>query len=457
MTGEEVIDATGPAPTRVADAMVTIPKTVSADVTVEEARTAFEDDHVHLLLLVDDGRLEGTLTRDDLRGQPADAPARTAATTEDRTVRPDAPLGPVHASMVEEGTRRLAVVDAGERLLGLLCLKSDHTGFCDDDGVRARAAERLVRRMDPEIAAVLPDLFVLDLTDVAAARRTRVAMMERSLAGWRPDPGVAIDDVVVPGSPGHRDVRVRRYLPSEVGGGAACLLWVHGGGHVVGQPEQDDPLLSRVVAATGCVALSVDWRRPPEHPFPAPMEDCWAGLAWAHEHGASLGIDPERIVVGGASSGGGSAAGLALLARDRGLPVAFQVLVYPMLDDRQQTRSSQMVTLPQLWNTGSNAIAWNAYLGGAAGTEGVSPYAAPSRAEDLAGLPPAFIAVGDVDGFVDEDVDYAARLMQAGVPVELHVYPGAVHGFDLFAPDAAVSRRFRRDLDDVLARVLSTR
>lgn len=311
--------------------------------------------------------------------------------------------------------------------------------------------------MDPEIAAVLPDLFVLDLTDVAAARRTRVAMMERSLAGWRPDPAVAVDDVIVAGSPGHPDVRVRRYAPRDLGGGAACLVWIHGGGHVVGQPEQDDPLLSRVVAATGCVAVSVDWRRPPEHPFPAPMEDCWAGLRWVAELGPTFGVDPDRIVVGGASSGGGSAAGLALLARDRGLPAAHQVLVYPMLDDRQQTRSSRMVTLPQLWNVTSNALAWDAYLGGTAGDDEVSPYAAPSRAQDLGGLPPAFIAVGDLDGFVDEDVDYAARLMRAGVPVELHVYPRAVHGFDLFAPDADVSRRLRRDLDDVLGRVLASR
>ena len=161
---------------------------------------------------------------------------------------------------------------------------------------------------------------------------------------------------------------------------------------MLGQIQQDDPLLESIVDAVGCAAVSVEWRRPPEHPFPAPMNDCYAGLAWTHKSAAELRIDPQRIAVGGASSGGGSAAGLALLARDRGeLPICFQLLVYPMPDDRNVTPASLAVTDPKVWNRASNLIGWRAYVGDAVGTEAVSPYAAPTRATDLSGLPPAYV------------------------------------------------------------------
>jgi acetyl esterase/lipase len=174
---------------------------------------------------------------------------------------------------------------------------------------------------------------------------------------------------------------VRHYRPAGRHDVLPCLYWIHGGGHVLGQIEQDDLAMDHIVDAVGCAVVSVEWRRPPEHPFPAPMDDCYAGLAWTHRHAAELGVDPARIAIGGASSGGGSAAGLALLARDRGeLPVRFQLLIYPMLDDRNVTPASQALTDPRVWNRASNLIGWRAYLGDAAGTGRVSPYAAPTRA-----------------------------------------------------------------------------
>jgi acetyl esterase/lipase len=175
---------------------------------------------------------------------------------------------------------------------------------------------------------------------------------------------------------------------------------------------------------------------------------------WTAQHAAELGIDPARIAIAGASAGGGLAAGLALLARDRGeVNACLQLLIYPMIDDRCTSASSQMGEAA-IWSRGANLLGWRAYLGHEPGAVDVSPYAAAARATDLAGLPPAFIGVGTLDVFRDEDIEYAARLLAAGVPTELHVYPGAPHGFESFAPGAAVSQRFSRDIDDALRRAL---
>jgi acetyl esterase/lipase len=234
---------------------------------------------------------------------------------------------------------------------------------------------------------------------------------------------------------------------------------VHGGGHVLGAAAQDDPVLQHLVARSGCVAVAVEWRRAPEDPYPAALHDAYAALRWMV---AAPWVDDERLVVGGASSGGGVAAGLALLARDRAeIALAGQVLVYPMLDDRQLTASSVEVRDPRLWNDDSNRIGWAAYLSGVDGTAGgdgavVPGYAAPARASDLRGLPPTWLATGELDLFRDEDIGFAARLYAAAVPTELHVYPGAVHGFDLFAPDADVSVRYRRERDEALDRFVGT-
>jgi acetyl esterase/lipase len=313
----------------------------------------------------------------------------------------------------------------------------------------------LDRRLDPEIAAALAELPLLDLSDIPAARITMLERRAAAAADAAPSPTVVRQDHLVPGLNGAPDVRVRHYRPLSQPSVLPCLYWIHGGGHVVGQVDQDDLVMDHIVDTVGCAAVSVDWRRAPEHPFPAPLDDCYAGLAWTHKHAAELNVDPQRIAVGGASSGGGSAAGLVLLARDRGeFPVCFQLLIYPMLDDRNATPASMALTDPRVWNRSSNFIGWRAYVGDAAGTDQVSAYAAPARATDLAGLPPAYVSVMQFDPLRDEGVAYALAMLAAGVSVELHLFPGTFHGSALFHT-AAISRREQAEGVAVLRRALA--
>ena len=204
-----------------------------------------------------------------------------------------------------------------------------------------------------------------------------------------------------------------------------------------------------------CVIVSVDYRLAPETVFPGAIEDCYAGLAWTFAHAVDLNIDPARIGVMGESAGGGLAAALALLARDRGeYALAFQLLTYPMIDDRTCVRDANPVTGEFVWIPQSNRFGWTSLLGQEPGGEGVSSYAAAARATDLAGLPPTWMMTGALDLFLDEDIDYAQRLIAAGVPTEFHIYPGAFHGFDIW-PDAKVSAQARRDRVDALRRFLA--
>lgn len=309
--------------------------------------------------------------------------------------------------------------------------------------------------LDEEHRAVLDAMPMrMDLADVEAAR---AGMAERRAALPVPPlpEGVTIEDRLAPGPEGAPDVMVRLYRPASLPADAPALYWIHGGGMVLGNVEMNDPYCANVAGRLNVLVASVEYRLAPEHPFPAPLEDCYAGLRWLASGAAVLGVDAGRIAIGGGSAGGGLAAGLALLARDRGeVAVRFQLLVYPMLDDRNATRSSHAITDERVWNRAANLQGWNAYLAGDAGGEGVSPYAAPARAEDLAGLPPAYVNVGALDLFVDEDVDYARRLMAAGVPTELHVYPGAFHGSPGLVPDSALSKRWAADELAALDRAL---
>jgi acetyl esterase/lipase len=313
-------------------------------------------------------------------------------------------------------------------------------------------------QLDPELRTVvekLPTDRPLDLNNIPTARAKMNKMVTALLATFPPVEGVTSQDQSAPGAKGDPAVRVRVYRPDDQPSKLPALLWIHGGGYVMGDIDQDDRLMKQLVKRIGCVAVSVDYGLAPENPFPAPVEDCYAGLKWLFAHAGELGVEPTRIAIGGASGGGGLAAGLALMARDRGeVQVAFQLLIYPMIDDRNVTPASYAITDSRMWHRESNRLGWKAYLGRDGGGADVSPYAAASRAKDLSKLPPAYIPVGALDLFVDENIEYAQRLIQAGVPTELHVYPGAFHGFDVFAPSAKVSKQFKADRDDALKRAL---
>ena len=300
--------------------------------------------------------------------------------------------------------------------------------------------------IDPEVAAALAELPIDIGAMLGALTDERVAEV-RDLFSQMPVPelsdAVERTDHVVDEATG---VSIRVHRPKGVEGQLPCLYWMHGGGLVIGSNVGDDARFDRWCQLFGMVGVSVEYRLAPETPYPGPLEDCYAGLRWVHEHAAEIGVDRTSVGIGGASAGGGLAAGLALLARDRGeLPVAYQLLIYPMIDDRQVTTSSGWVD--PIWPPSANTYGWTAYLGSAKGGADVPVYAAAARATDLAGLPPTLITVGAIDGFSDEDIDYAVRLRHASVPVELHVYPGAPHGFDGLAFGSTVAQRANADME----------
>jgi acetyl esterase/lipase len=279
-------------------------------------------------------------------------------------------------------------------------------------------------------------------------------MFSEMAAQMPPVEGVVSRDVIIPGPDSAPDITARLYTPENRAGSRPGVLWIHGGGYILGDLDIDDHNLRQMCLNTGCVILSTNYRLAPEDPFPAPLEDCYSSLKWMVENSDRLGIDRSRIAVGGGSAGGGLAAGLVIMARDRGeIEIAFQLLIYPMIDDRNITPSSHTITDPRTWDREKNIFAWKAYLGPASETGDISPYAVPARAKDLSGLPPAYVAVGELDLFLDEDIEYAQRLLQAGVPTELHVYPGATHGFDSILT-AAVSRRFVEERDNAIRKAL---
>jgi len=295
--------------------------------------------------------------------------------------------------------------------------------------------------LDPELRAALAAMPSLgDLTgDVVNAR----IAIEEMLAAFQvpPSENITIENRHIPGPAGAPKVGIRLYTPKPRTERLPAVLWIHGGGFLVGKPGMDDHLCQRFVEEVGCILVSVDWRLAPENPFPAGVEDCYAALLWMVACASELSIDTERIAVAGGSAGGGVAAAVALLARDRGGPkLAFQMPLYGCLDDRHITPSSTAITDERVWNTDISKKAWGLYLAGS-DENAISPYAAPARAQSLANLPPTYICIGEVDLMRDENIEYATRLMQAGVQTELHIYPGAFHGFDGLVPTAQVSQR----------------
>ena len=260
---------------------------------------------------------------------------------------------------------------------------------------------------------------------------------------------------VAPGPDAAPDLALLSYRPKDADGALPCIFHIHGGGYVGGSAASLAPIHRAMVLDLRCMLVSIDYRLAPETPFPGAIEDCYAGLRWLFDQADALGVDLRRIGVMGESAGGGLAAALALLVRDRGdLSLAFQQLIYPMLDDRTcVARDPHPFAGEFIWTQQSNAFGWAALLGHAPGSDDVSPYAAAARATDLSGLPSTFVSCGALDLFLEEDIDYARRLTRAGVPTELHVYPGAYHGFTI-APAAAVAQQARRDNLEALRRFL---
>lgn len=317
-------------------------------------------------------------------------------------------------------------------------------------GVRRYLA---VREVPQELRAtwLLLPAFVPPLTPWAALNRATLGvgrhLMRRES---RPVPGVRVERRTLGPGEGGGEVLAYLYTPAQRSSPGAALLWMHGGDHVLGDAAQDHDLCSAIAARLGILVLSVDYRLAPDHPHPAALDDCCTGLRWLHERADSLGVEPGSVAVGGASAGGGLAATLAQRARDEGLPVGFQLLVYPMLDDRtclrtDHHRRGRVALTPRMLRYG-----WTSYLGHRPRPEQPGRYAAAARG-DLSGLAPAWIGVGSLDLLHDEAVEYARRLAAAGVPCELHVEPGMYHGADVaLASTAGSMRRFRERMTDAL-------
>jgi acetyl esterase/lipase len=310
--------------------------------------------------------------------------------------------------------------------------------------------------IDPEVRVPLDGLLEAlpggfnAIPDIVQRRATVEAM----LAGIEvPDnPNVTREDRTVPGPDGEPDISVRIYRPVNATTTLPGVYFIHGGGMILGNIAGEDPVATLICDQVNAVVVSVEYRLAPEHPHPAPVEDCYAGLVWMAKNAADLGFDPDRLAIYGASAGGGLTIATALLARDRGgPPLTFMMPIYPMIDDTHETPSSREITDIGIWDRDGNIEAWNWYLGG----KPADQYAAPTRAEDLSGLPPAFVDVGTVDLFRDEDISFAQRLMQAGVPTELHVHPGSYHAAETFAADAALAKRTWAYRIDALKRALS--
>jgi len=303
----------------------------------------------------------------------------------------------------------------------------------------------------PEIAELLSEGSArLDLADPATARAVSRERAARRNAPRVYENEIEVSDHAIDGPDGHA-IRVRAYRPQARAGLLPALVHFHGGAFIVGDLETEDRDCRLACVQAQCIVVSVDYRRAPEHPFPAAPEDGFSALQWAGGDAALIGVDVARLAIGGTSAGGCVAA-VALMARDRSGPeLLLQLLTYPVLDDRLQTGSSQWRDTP-VFSHREAAVMWDAYLGPDDRAD-LSPYAAPGRADDLSGLPPAYITIAGVDPLRDEAIDYALRLLGAGVPVELHHFAGAVHGFDKIG-DSELGRRANDDRHAALAAAL---
>ncbi|HUN22284.1 MAG TPA: alpha/beta hydrolase [Anaerolineales bacterium] len=266
---------------------------------------------------------------------------------------------------------------------------------------------------------------------------------------------VVADTLWIPQAHDAKRIKVLSYRPKQLAPPAPFLLWLHGGGYVMGKPESDAALCEHFARELGAVVVAVQYRLAPEHPYPAALHDSYCVLNWAKENALALGVDVRRMAVGGASAGGGLAASLAQYTVDRQeIDLAYQLLVYPMLDDRTVLRLEDSPTDFLVWDKRSNRFGWQSYLGASAHNaslnESVLSYAVPARRQSLAGLPPAWIGVGSADMFYEEDISYAERLQASGVPCEVYAVPGAFHGFDVLSPNLPLAQTFLRAQTEAL-------
>jgi acetyl esterase len=314
--------------------------------------------------------------------------------------------------------------------------------------------------IDPELRPMLEFLPSLGFDNPEQAR-AGITEMSAMMADSIDESGVCIEDRTISGGDDATNIAIRIYRPEELKDKTAGLLYIHGGGFVVGDLDTEHAGPIGVCRALGIVVVSTDYRKAPENPYPAGLEDCFAALEWLHRHADELLVDRSRIGIRGGSAGGGLSAGLALLARDRGGPeICFQYLGIPELDDRLQTVSMTEFTDTPLWNRPNAVLSWQYYLGEnyVAGGDDVPYTAAPARAsvEQLRGLPPAYVSTMEFDPLRDEGIEYALKLLQAGVNVELHSFPGTFHGSELVV-DAAVSKRGESEGLEALRRGLGIR
>jgi len=257
--------------------------------------------------------------------------------------------------------------------------------------------------------------------------------------------GILVENIFIPGQNDRIKIRLRIYKPKFSSAPTPVLIWLHGGGYVIGNPEQDDGSCAQFVRELGITVVSVDYRVAPKDPFPAGLDDVYAALKWMVSNSKELSIDAKRIAIGGASAGGGLAAALVQLTHDRQeIKLIFQLLTYPMLDDRTVLRANIDDSNNVTWNQKSNRFGWESYLGMKCGAEDVPVYAVPARRVDLSGLPKAWIGVGTLDIFHDEDAAYAERLKACGIECEIDIVTGAFHGFDVFDPQLPIVQDFRK-------------
>jgi len=315
------------------------------------------------------------------------------------------------------------------------------------------APQRISGRIDPELAATLPFAIEIPFQRIDRARELEAQITAESLDREAPTLAAAVETrnwgISRPGAP---DIPVRIYRPKYGNQFLGAFVFFHGGGFALGTLDSEHYRCAYLAKEAECVVVSVDYRLAPEHKFPAGFNDCFDAVVWTAENAADLDLVPGRLAVGGSSAGGALAAGVALRARDEGGPrLSFQLLIYPVLDLRMKTASMEEFTEAPTWNAANNRVMWSWYL---PGDDYPVQYASPMLAESFEGLPPALITAAEVDCLRDEALEYALSLLRAGVPVELHTYPGAFHGFDLAAPHTDIAQRTLLEQARALGRAL---